>query len=49
MPVKLLIVRVLYRLKSLREDPIEIFRELGVESTDQILEIGCAIGYPTLG
>jgi len=48
MSLKLLIVRAIYRLKSLREDPLEIFRELGVESTDQILEIGCAIGYHTL-
>jgi len=48
MSLKLLLVRVFYRLRSLREDPVELFRELGVKSTDRILEIGCAIGYHTL-
>ncbi|MFQ6117498.1 MAG: class I SAM-dependent methyltransferase [Candidatus Bipolaricaulia bacterium] len=48
MSLKLLLVRALYRLKSLREDPVDIFKRLGVESNDQILEIGCAIGYHTL-
>jgi len=48
MSLKLLLVRALYRLRSLREDPVKLFQELGVRSTDQILEIGCAIGYHTL-
>jgi ubiquinone/menaquinone biosynthesis C-methylase UbiE len=48
MSLRLLLVRALYRLRMLREDPVELFRELGVECDDQILEIGCAIGYHTL-
>lgn len=48
MSVKLLLVRALYRLRSLREDPMDLFRELGVKADDRILEVGCAIGYHTL-
>jgi ubiquinone/menaquinone biosynthesis C-methylase UbiE len=46
--MRLLIVRILYRLKGYFENPIGLFRELGVMSSDRILEIGCAIGYHTL-
>ncbi len=48
MSLKLGIIRLLYWLKSLSEDPIELFKALGVERDDKILEIGCAIGYHTL-
>ena len=44
----LLIARLLYRLKGLLEDPEGLFSALGVETSDRILEIGCAIGYHTL-
>jgi SAM-dependent methyltransferase len=47
-PIKLLLARVIYWLKGLSESPAELFKALGVEKTDQILEIGCAIGYHTL-
>jgi ubiquinone/menaquinone biosynthesis C-methylase UbiE len=47
MLARLAIVRAIYWLKSLGEDPVEIFERLGVKSDDQILEIGCAIGYHT--
>jgi ubiquinone/menaquinone biosynthesis C-methylase UbiE len=30
------------------EDPIELFKALGVRRDDRILEIGCCIGYHTL-
>ena len=46
--MKLFVVRVLYWFKSLFEDPMGLFRALGVESGDIVLEIGCAIGYHTL-
>ena len=46
--MKLFVVRMLYWFKSLCEDPIGLFRALGVESGDIVLEIGCAIGYHTL-
>jgi ubiquinone/menaquinone biosynthesis C-methylase UbiE len=29
------------------EDPIKLFKRLGIEKNDKILEIGCAIGYHT--
>ncbi len=45
---KLAIARLLYGLKGLFDDPVGLFRELDVQSHDQILEIGCAIGYHTL-
>ena len=48
MSLKLTIALILYRLKGLFEDPVELFKKLGVESGDRILEIGCAIGYHTL-
>lgn len=48
MSVRLLLVRALYWLRSLREDPTDLFRVLGVKSDDRILEVGCAIGYHTL-
>lgn len=44
----MLIVRALYWLRSLHEDPMDLFTELGVKSDDRLLEIGCAIGYHTL-
>jgi ubiquinone/menaquinone biosynthesis C-methylase UbiE len=45
--LKLLLARVLYGCKALFEDPVELFQALGVQSGDQVLEIGCAIGYHT--
>jgi hypothetical protein len=45
---KLVVVRALYGLKGLIEDPEGQFRSLGVGKDDRILEIGCAIGYHTL-
>ena len=47
MSLKLIIVRTIYGLKSIFEDPLGLFRVLGVETRDKILEIGCAIGYHT--
>lgn len=47
MSLKLGIVRLIYWLKGLSENPVELFRTLGVEESDSILEIGCAIGYHT--
>ncbi len=38
---------MIYWLKRLFEDPKELFKELNVENSDKILEIGCAIGYHT--
>lgn len=46
--MKLIAARILYWLRGLFEDPVALFKALGVESTDRILEIGCAIGYHTL-
>ncbi|MEA3439320.1 MAG: class I SAM-dependent methyltransferase [Chloroflexota bacterium] len=46
--MKLLIVRLLYWLKGLFEDPNELLKALGVEEGDRVLEIGCAIGYHTM-
>lgn len=45
--MKLVIARLLYWLKGLFEDPVDLFEALGVESSDRILEIGCATGYHT--
>jgi len=45
---RFLLARLLYWLKGLSEDPVELFTVLGVESSDRVLEIGCAIGYHTL-
>jgi len=47
MSVKLSIARFLYWLKRRHEDPIELFKELGIERDDLILEIGCATGFYT--
>lgn len=47
MSLKLILVRTVYWLKGLFEDPVKLFRLLNVESSDKILEIGCAIGYYT--
>jgi len=41
-------VRLIYWLKGLSEDPVALFRELGVGESGNILEIGCAIGYHTI-
>jgi SAM-dependent methyltransferase len=46
--MKLLIVRLLYWLKGRFEDPVQLFRALGIEEGDRILEVGCAIGYHTI-
>jgi len=47
MSLKRGIVRLIYWLKSFSENPVELFRALGIEESDSILEIGCAIGYHT--
>ncbi|MFX0208741.1 MAG: class I SAM-dependent methyltransferase [Candidatus Hodarchaeota archaeon] len=47
MSLKLLLVRSIYWLKGLVENPMKLFKELGVGNNDIILEIGCAIGYHT--
>ncbi len=39
---------MIYWLKGKIENPIELFRALEIKPTDNILEIGCAIGYHTL-
>jgi len=46
--MKLTIARLLYGLKGLFDNPVELFRALGVDSDDWILEVGCAVGYHTL-
>ena len=46
--MKLMVARLSYWLRGLFEDPVALFKALGVESSDRILEIGCAIGYHTL-
>jgi SAM-dependent methyltransferase len=46
--VKLAVVRLVYWIKGLFQDPVELFRDLGVQNDDRILEIGCALGYHTL-
>lgn len=46
--MKLLLVRAIYWFQGLFENPVELFRSLGVERADHVLEIGCAIGYHTL-
>jgi ubiquinone/menaquinone biosynthesis C-methylase UbiE len=48
MSLKLLLIRALYAIKGLFEDPIDLFEALAVQEHDQILEIGCAIGYHTI-
>lgn len=46
--LKLTIARFLYAVKGLFDDPLELFRALGVEADDWILEVGCAVGYHTV-
>lgn len=47
MSLKLMVMRTLYGLKGYFENPLELFKALGVKNNDRILEIGCAIGYHT--
>jgi ubiquinone/menaquinone biosynthesis C-methylase UbiE len=47
MSIRLILARLLYWWKALFKDPVELFNRIGVESTDHVLEIGCAIGYHT--
>lgn len=47
MSLKLIVSCVLYWCKGLFENPVELFKVLGVERDDKVLEIGCAIGYHT--
>lgn len=47
MSLKLHIARFLYWLKRRQEDPVELFKEVGIKSDDVILEIGCATGFYT--
>lgn len=44
---KLVLARLLYWWRGLFEDPVQLFIRVGVESTDSVLEIGCAIGFYT--
>jgi len=44
---KLILARLLYWWRGLFEDPVQLFIRVGVESSDSVLEIGCAIGYHT--
>ncbi len=46
--LKLTIARLLYAVKGLFDDPLELFKALGVEADDWILEVGCAVGYHTV-
>ncbi len=48
MSLKLMVMRTMYGMKGFSEDPLELFVVLGVEHSDRILEIGCAIGYHTV-
>ena len=47
MSFKLILTRAVYWLRGLFKDPIDLFKRLGVKKDDEILEIGCAIGYHT--
>lgn len=47
MSLKLHIARFLYWLKRRQEDPVELFKEVGIKRDDVILEIGCATGFYT--
>lgn len=47
MRLKVLLARLLYWFISLKEDPKKIFTGLEMSSNDEVLEIGCAIGYHT--
>lgn len=44
---KLILARAVYWLRGLFKDPMDLFKTLGVKPDDEILEIGCAIGYHT--
>ncbi len=47
MSFKLIVIRAVYWLRGLFKNPVNLFETLGVEIDDEILEIGCAIGYHT--
>lgn len=47
MSAKVLLARILYWFTGLKEDPYELFSRIGVEEDDDILELGCAIGFHT--
>jgi len=48
MYLKLIVARILYGFKGLFENPLDMFKILGVNPKEEILEIGCAIGYHAL-
>jgi Methylase involved in ubiquinone/menaquinone biosynthesis len=45
---KVALVRLIYWFRGFSEDPVKLFKAIGVESDDEILEIGCAVGFHTL-
>lgn len=47
MSIKVKIANLMYWFKGLHEDPVELFKNLNIESSDDILEIGCATGFYT--
>jgi ubiquinone/menaquinone biosynthesis C-methylase UbiE len=47
MSFKLIVARAVYWLRGLFKDPIVLFKTLGIKTDDEVLEIGCAIGYHT--
>ncbi len=47
MSAKVLLARIIYWFAGLKEDPHELFSRIGVEKDDEILEMGCAIGFHT--
>ncbi len=47
MSAKVLLARIIYWFAGLKEDPHELFSRIGVEKDDEILDIGCAIGFHT--
>jgi ubiquinone/menaquinone biosynthesis C-methylase UbiE len=49
MSFKLILAQGVYWLRGLFKDPIDLFNTLEVKADDEILEIGCAIGYHTFG
>ncbi len=44
---KVALARLIYWFRGFSDDPVELFKAVGVEVDDEILEIGCAIGFHT--
>ncbi len=47
MSIKVKVANLMYWFKGLHEDPVELFKNLNIKSSDAILEIGCATGFYT--